>query len=125
MPFINIKLKFGTGMSDFHKLIITILKVKPDTFPSRIIKNKDCKNFESKAYNNKRQLSLKNFDMNNSSFIELRTIFMELLNKVAPLKTKYLRANYSKFVAKELSKAILLRTKLHNKFLKIGHEKLK
>ena len=33
--------------------------------------------------------------MNNSSFIELKTIFKELLNKVALLKTKYLRANYS------------------------------
>ena len=59
--------------------------------------------------------------MNNSSFIELKTTFMELLNKVAPLKTKYLRANYSKFMTKELSKAIILRTKLRNKFLKKGH----
>ena len=46
--------------------------------------------------------------MNDCSFIELKTIFMELLNKVAPLKTKYLRANYSKFITKELSKAIML-----------------
>ena len=56
--------------------------------------------------------------MNDCSFIELKTIFMELLNKVAPLKTKYLRANYSKFITKELSKAIMLRTKLRNQFLK-------
>ena len=56
--------------------------------------------------------------MNNSSFIELKAIFMELLNKVAPQKTKYLRANYSKFMTKELSKAIMLRTKLRNQFLK-------
>ena len=33
--------------------------------------------------------------MNDSSFIELKTIFKELLNKVALPKTKYLRANYS------------------------------
>ena len=102
-----IRLKFKTGMTDFHKLIITILKVKPDTLPPRIIKYRDYKNFESKAFNNKLQVSLKNFDMNNSSFIELKAIFMELLNmKVAPLKTKYLRANYSKFMTKELSKAL-------------------
>ena len=43
---------------------------------------------------------------------------MELLNKVAPQKTKYLRANYSKFMTKELSKAIMLRTKLRNQLLK-------
>ena len=65
-------------MSDFHKLIITILKVKPDKLPPRIIKYRDYKNFESKAFNNKLQVSLKNFDMNNSSFIELKAIFMEL-----------------------------------------------
>ena len=52
-----------TGMSDFHKLIITILKVKPDKLPPRIIKYRDYKNFESKAFNNKLQVSLKNFDI--------------------------------------------------------------
>ena len=43
---------------------------------------------------------------------------MELLNKVAPLKTKFLRANHSKFVIKDLSKATMLRIKLRNQFLK-------
>ena len=43
---------------------------------------------------------------------------MELLNKVAPLKAKFLRANHSKFVAKDLRKAIMLRTKPRNQFLK-------
>ena len=49
--------------------------------------------------------------MSNSSFIELKTISMELLSKVVPLKTKYLKANYSKFMTEEQSKAITLRTK--------------
>ena len=43
---------------------------------------------------------------------------MGLLNKVVLLKTKFLRANHSKFVTKELSKAIMLRTKPRNQFLK-------
>ena len=43
---------------------------------------------------------------------------MELLNKVAPLKSKFLRANHSKIVTKEGSKVILLRTKLRNRFLR-------
>ena len=79
-------LTLETGMSDFHKLIITILKVKPDKLPPRIIKYRDYKNFESEALSSKLQVSLKNFDTNNSSFIEFKTIFMEHLNKVAPLK---------------------------------------
>ena len=43
---------------------------------------------------------------------------MELLNEVAPLKRKFLRANHSKFVTKDVSKAIMLRTKLRNQFFK-------
>ena len=62
--------------------------------------------------------------MCDSNFIELKTIFMELLNEVAPLKSTYLRANYFKFMPKELSKAIMLRTKLWNQFLKKGHDRL-
>ena len=43
--------------------------------------------------------------MCDSNFIELKTIFMELLNEIAPLKSTYLRANYFKFMPKELSNA--------------------
>ena len=64
-------------MSDFNQPIITAFKVKPDRLPPRLIKSKDYKNFERKAFNNKLQVSLKNFDMNNSSFIELKTILWE------------------------------------------------
>ena len=56
--------------------------------------------------------------MNKSSFVELKKVFMEFLNKVSPLKTKYLRANHSKFMTKKLSKAIMLRKKLRNKLFK-------
>ena len=54
--------------------------------------NNNIKAF-NKAFNSKLQVSLKNSYMNNCSFIELKTIFMELLNKVATLKAKRLRAN--------------------------------
>ena len=56
--------------------------------------------------------------MSSLDFGSLKICFMEILNKIAPLKTKFLRANRSKFVTKEVSKAIMLRTKLRNKFLK-------
>ena len=77
-------------MSDFRQLIITVFKVKRDNLPPKF------------------QVSLKNVDMNNSSFIELKAIFME----ATLLKTKYLRANFSKFMTKKLTQAIMLRTKL-------------
>ena len=50
---------------------------------------------------------------------KLQETFMDLLNKFAPLKCKYLRANHSKFMTKELSKAIMLRTRFRHQFLKM------
>ena len=59
MLFINTKLKFETGMSDFHQLIITIFKVKPDKLRSRIIKYRDYKNYDRKAFSNILEVSQK------------------------------------------------------------------
>ena len=56
--------------------------------------------------------------MNSLDFGRLKKCFMKLSNKVAPLKTKFLRANHSKFVTTDVSKAIMSRTKLKNQFLK-------
>ena len=78
MLFINIKLKFETGMSGFRQFIITILKVKPEKLWPRIINYKDYANFENKAFNNKLKVSLKNIDMNNSSFTELKDTIIPL-----------------------------------------------
>ena len=64
------------------------------------------------------QVSLSHLDMNSLDFGNLKICFVELLNRVAPIKTKFLRANYSQFVTKDISMAIMLRTKLINQFLK-------
>ena len=37
--------------------------------------------------------------------------FIEILDKLAPLKKKYVGATHSKFVTKEFSRSIMLRTK--------------
>ena len=48
----------------------------------------------------------------------MQELTLEAFIKQAPLKKKYLRANYSKFVTKELNKAIMLRSKLRKNFFK-------
>ena len=47
---------------------------------------------------------------------------MKVLNQHASIKMKYLRANHSPFVTKESSKAIMLRSKLQNPYLKCKSE---
>ena len=64
--------------------------------------------FDSTRFAENPQVKLTNLDIDGSDFGNLKKCFMEFLNKIVSLK------NYSKFVAKEVSKAIILRTKLRN-----------
>ena len=111
-------LTIETCLSDFHKLIVTVLKVKHKKVSTKITQCRGYKNFDSTRFFEKLQVRLTHLDMNSLDFGSLKKCFIELLNKVAPLKTKFLRANHSKFVTKDVSKAIMLRTKLRNQFLK-------
>ena len=55
---------------------------------------------------------LSNYDMNNIDYeIYLRT-FLRILDKCAPLKENYLRANHATFMTKKVRKAIMIRSKL-------------
>ena len=111
-------LTIETGISDFYKLLVTVLKVKHEKVPPKVIQYRDCKNFDSTRFFEKLQVRLTHLNLNSLDFGSLKKCFIELLNKVAPLKSKFLRANHSKFVTKDVSKAIMLRTKLRNQFLK-------
>ena len=44
--------------------------------------------------------------------------YLNACNSFGSVMKKYLRVNHSKFVNKEVSKAMMLSTKLRNKFLK-------
>ena len=44
---------------------------------------------------------------------------MDILNKFAPPRCKYLRTNRFKFLTKELSKAIMVSTRIRHQFLKM------
>ena len=62
------------------------------------------------------EMSKSGFCINCKSF---ETLFITILNKHAPPKKKYIRANNSPFMNKPLSKAIMFRSKLRNKYLKL------
>ena len=49
-----------------------------------------------------------------NSYSEFGKTFLTVLNKKAPLKTKFLRHNSNPFISKELRKAIMKRSQLKN-----------
>ena len=95
-----------TGLSDFHKLIITATMLKFEKQPPQIVTYRNYENYNKEL-----------FDIENIPYETFTNIFIYILNLHAPLK-KYLSTNHSKFISKELSKEIMLRSKLRNKFLK-------
>ena len=52
-------------------------------------------------------------------------VFSNIVEKQAPLKTKFLREDQAPFMAKEFCKAIYNRSRLRNKFCKIQVKKIK
>ena len=63
------------------------MKTKHERFPSKIVKYRDYKNFDTKVFKNRLQLILKN----TTYFKEFQETFMDLLNKFSAIKCKYLK----------------------------------
>ena len=57
-------------------------------------------------------------DINNAELKEFNEIFLKVLDKHAPRKQKYIRANNSNYITKALRKEIMHRSRLRNKFLR-------
>ena len=58
------------------------------------------------------------YGFNNNDYHNFIKSFLTVINKYAPKKKKYLKANHANFVTKELRKAIMKRSELRNDFFK-------
>ena len=61
---------------------------------------------------------LLNIDISNAELVEFANTVLSILDKHAPIKRKYIRANNSIFMTKKLTAAIMQRSKLRQKFSK-------
>ena len=113
--FQNVK-TYETGLSDFHKLVVYVMKLSYKKTPPRTIKYTDYKNLSNKHFKNSlNEILANNSELENNSFNE---IVVNLLSYQAPFKKRMVRANYKLFMNKEIHKAIMVRSRLTNKFLK-------
>ena len=109
-----------TGLSDFHKMVVTVMKTSYRKSQPKIIHYRNYKNFSNDIFRDSLQ---KIFPQNlgNSCDQDVDDFLIswnKILDQYAPRKKKYVRCNHSSFMNKNLPKAILLRTKLRNIYLK-------
>ena len=112
---------FVTGISDCHKLILTVLRSSFKKLPPKTVFYRCHSNFDQKQFLNDldRKLIEGGLYRNcHDQYNKLTEIFRDILDHHAPLKQKKIRGNQAPFMTKELSKAIMNKSKAKNKYLK-------
>ena len=106
-----------TGLSDFHKMTVTVMKSQYQKQKPKIISYRKYKNFSNELF---REELLKKIEDNpeDMSLDKLQQTFIYVLDKHAPMKHKYTRANQAPFMNKFLQKAVMNRSRLKNKYLR-------
>ena len=107
-----------TGLSDDHKMIITVLKTFCKKRESIKRTYRSYKRFDWPNFRNVLKQNLVHFDKEYMNYEDFHEIFMKVLDKHAPQKTKLVRANYGPFMTKKLSKEMMHRSRLKNNFNK-------
>ena len=103
-------------MSDFHKLTFTVLKQHFPKQKPRIVIHQQYKYFRNDYVRIELENALLKYECNNIDYDNFIKTFLTVLEKHAPVKKKYLRANHANFVTKQLRKAAMKR--YNNDFLK-------
>ena len=109
-----------TGLSDFHKMIVTVLKIYFQKREAKVINYRDYRNFSNEEF---RQQVLKDIlkASQNRDIVSCESflsICQQALDSRAPKKQKYVISNDSPFINKTILKSIMDRSRLRNKFLK-------
>ena len=107
---------FITGISDFHALTASIMKLTYIKGNPKIKFYRDYKNADNDLFQVDLENGLRNLtDLTYTSFQE---VFLRTLIYHAPIKKKVLRANENSFMSKVLRKAIMMPSRMKNLYLK-------
>ena len=116
-----------TGLSDFHKMTVTVMKTLFEKLQPRVVNYRDYKHFENHKFRTYllSELSKANIEENKNGLNNLNNACKGILDIHAPRKQKYARGNHMPFMNAALSKEIMTRALLRNKFLKDRSEENK
>ena len=108
-----------TGLSDCHKLVSTVFRSTFIKLPPKTVRYRSYKTYDKQNFLHELDQKLIQGDIykTDDSYSKLTEIMSEVLEKHAPLKTKTIRGNQAPFMNKSLSKAIMNKSRIRNKYL--------
>ena len=107
-----------TGLSDHHKMTVSVLKIFFKKMKPIKICYRSYKNFVSTDFRNDLSNSLQNHDREKMTYDEFHKIFLQILNSHAPSKQRFVRGNEQPFMNKVLTKAFMHRSRMKNLYNK-------
>ena len=109
----NRAIRFPFGDTNCHEKSFKNLKL-------RVINYRSYKHFSNEVFKESLlgKLSQQTFVNNDYGFQMFCNITLKTLDKYAPSKEKHARGNQMPFMTKDVSKIIMKRSRLHNKYLK-------
>ena len=106
-----------TGLSDFHKMTVSVLKCYFAKAEPKVIFYRDYKNFSNESF--RPIITNKNRNLQDHNVLDsFRDIYKYAPEETAPLKQKYIREKKSPFLNKTISREIMKRTRMRNNFLR-------
>ena len=117
---------FETGLSDFHKMTLTVLKSSSAKQKPRVLNyRRNCKFFNNTLLRDQLLNKLKNSNLQirDKDLKRLKETCLSVANTIAPLKSRFIRAKQAPFINNEIQKAIMVRSKLRKKFLNTRSDK--
>ena len=113
-----------TGLSDFHKMTLTVMKVFYKKIKPNLVKYRNYKYFDNTNFMNDIENEISHVSHENEiiKFDLFKNTVFRTFEKHAPLKKRYVRANQAPFINKNINKEIMTRSRLRNKFLKSKRE---
>ena len=105
-----------TGLSDFHKMVVSGFKISFKKEKPKIVTYRDYKRFDNEKF--RESLITYLSTGKNISYDTFENLVLQTLDKMAPIKQKHIRGNQSPFMNKDIHKAIMTRTRLGNRSLK-------
>ena len=97
----------SSGLSDFHKMIVTVLKTTIVKGKPKQIIYRDFKNYDDHAFKDDLTCNLKADKENKTNFKIFEKTFLDVLQEHAPLKKRNVCANEVPYMTKALRKAIM------------------
>ena len=104
----------STGISDCHKMIVTVLKTTFEKGKPKEILYRSYKNFNNELF----QEDLKKQIGDSINYTKFNIGFLKVLDRHLPLKKRIVRANEVPYMTKNLRKAIANRSRLENQYYK-------